>query len=72
LRFFGLHLFNLLLIQATQALLIEAAGLPQYIGVSTGLVVGLVVGFLGSKWVFEPRRGRAPVGVIDGPRIVDR
>jgi len=72
LRFFGLHLFNLLLIQLVQALLIEAAGLPQLIGVSTGLVVGLVVGFIGSRWVFEPQRRRAPIGVVDGPRIVDR
>jgi len=72
LRFFGLHLFNLLLIQAIQALLIEVARLPQYIGVSTGLVAGLVVGFVGSKWVFEPQRRRPPIGVIDGPPIVDR
>jgi putative flippase GtrA len=51
--FFTLHLINLGLIQGVQAVVIEGAHLPQYVGVSAGLLVGLLVGFIGSKWVFE-------------------
>jgi putative flippase GtrA len=63
-RFFILHLINLALIQSVQALLIEGVRLPQSIGVSAGLAIGLVVGFIGSKWVFEnDRRGISACGI---------
>lgn len=48
-----LHLLNLVLIQSVQAALIEGAHLPQYVGVSAGLLIGILVGFIGSRWVFQ-------------------
>jgi putative flippase GtrA len=63
LRFCILHACNLTVIQLLQAFMIEKAQIPQYRAVVAAALVGMVIGFLGSRLIFESARlGRGAIG----------
>jgi putative flippase GtrA len=55
-RFCVLHVCNLTIIQLLQAFMIEKAEIPQYGAVVVAALVGMVIGFLGSRAIFDTAR----------------